>query len=147
MLAFLSCSAHLLHWRMPRRMERRNQSRCRVDRPTEEFDYMPLLEINQELMTPDEAAKWFRRSPSWLRQQHELLRVGGPGGQPLYHVRVCRAYVLAKLCRLGGTPLRRVQIEALCAACGLPINDAMIAYADSAESTIEIPTELAAATC
>ncbi len=100
---------------------------------------MPMIDINQELMTPDEAAKWFRRSPSWLRQQHELLRVGGPGGQPLFHVRVCRAYVLAKLCRLNGPPLRRVQIEALCAACGLSINEAMVAYANSAEAQVELP--------
>lgn len=103
---------------------------------------MPLVDINQELMTPDEAAKWFRRSPSWLRQQHELLRVGGPGGQPLYHVRVCRAFVLAKLCRLVGAALRRVQIEALCAACGLPISDAMIAYANTADGVIDLPVEL-----
>lgn len=78
-----------------------------------------MTEVAQELMTPHEAARWFRRSPSWLRQQTKLLRVGGPGGQPLYHVRVCRAYVLGQLCGLDDAELRRVQIEALAAACGL----------------------------
>ncbi len=78
-----------------------------------------MIEITQELMTPHEAARWFRRSPSWLRQQQELLKVAGPGGQPLYHVRVCRAYVMGRLCRLRGERLRRVQIRALAAACGL----------------------------
>ena len=34
-----------------------------------------MTEIPQELMTPHEAARWFRRSPSWLRQQARLLRV------------------------------------------------------------------------
>jgi hypothetical protein len=81
-----------------------------------------MTEVAQELMTPHEAARWFRRSPSWLRQQHKLLRVGGPGGQPLYHVRVCRAYVLAQLCGLDNGELRRVQIDALSAACGLTKN-------------------------
>ena len=56
-----------------------------------------MLEIAQELMTPDETARWFRRSVSWLRQQKELLRTVGPRGQPLFHVRVCRAYVLGRL--------------------------------------------------
>lgn len=78
-----------------------------------------MTEIAQELMTPNEAAKWFRRSPSWLRQQHDLMRVGGPGGQPLYHVQVCRAYVLGKLVNLAKAELQRVQVEALAAACGL----------------------------
>lgn len=96
---------------------------------------MPLTELSQELMTPDEAAKWFRRSPSWLRQQHELLRVGGPGGQPLYHVRVCRAYVLGRLCRLVGLPLRRVQIDALCAACGVSASADLLGPPDAAIAT------------
>jgi len=78
-----------------------------------------MIDVAQELMTPHEAARWFRRSPSWLRQQHKLLRVGGAGGQPLYHVRVCRAYVLGRLCGLDEVELRRVQIQALAAACGL----------------------------
>lgn len=78
-----------------------------------------MTDLPQELMTPDEAAKWFRRSISWLRQQSELARVGGPGGQPLYHVRVCRAYVLGRMCGLSAEHLRRVQVEALAAACGL----------------------------
>ncbi|HUU96259.1 MAG TPA: hypothetical protein VM487_11005 [Phycisphaerae bacterium] len=78
-----------------------------------------MTDLRQELMTPPEAAKWFRRSPSWLRQQPELLRIQGVGGQPLYHVSVCRAYVLGRLCRLTGGPLRRLQIRALVTACGL----------------------------
>lgn len=78
-----------------------------------------MTDLAQELMTPDEAAKWFRRSLSWLRQQDDLLRTSGPGGQPLFHVRVCRAYVLGKLCRLTGEALRSVQIRALASACGV----------------------------
>jgi len=77
-----------------------------------------MLEMPQELMTPREAARWFRRSPSWLRQQPQLLRLG-VGGQPLYHVRVCRAYVIGRLCGLGEAELRRMQVEALAQACGL----------------------------
>ncbi len=78
-----------------------------------------MTEVAQELMTPHEAARWFRRSPSWLRQQTKLLRVGGPGGQPLYHVRVCRAYVLGQLCGLDEAELQLIQTQALAAACGL----------------------------
>ena len=78
-----------------------------------------MIEITQELMTPHETARWFRRSPSWVRQQTDLLRVGAVGGQPLYHVRACRAYVLGRLCRLAGEAIRRVQIDALADACGL----------------------------
>ncbi len=78
-----------------------------------------MTDVPQELMTPHEAARWFRRSPAWLRQQTDLLRVCGPGGQPLYHVRVCRAYVLGKLCGLAGSALRRAQVRALAVACGL----------------------------
>ncbi|MBU0639531.1 MAG: hypothetical protein KKB50_11750 [Planctomycetes bacterium] len=81
-----------------------------------------MTEIAQELITPHEAARWFRRSPSWLRQQTRLLRVGGPGGQPLYHIRVCRAYVLGQLCGLDDQELTRVQRDALAAACGLDHN-------------------------
>jgi hypothetical protein len=81
-----------------------------------------MTEIPQELMTPHEAARWFRRSPSWLRQQARLLRVSGPGGQPLYHVRVCRAFVLGQLCGLDDRELTRVQRDALAAACGLDRN-------------------------
>ena len=84
-----------------------------------------MTDVAQELMTPHEAARWFRRSPSWLRQQTELLRVGGPGGQPLYHVRVCRAYVLGRLCELGPAGLRQAQIKALAAACGLSESEAL----------------------
>ena len=80
-----------------------------------------LTDINQELMTPHEAARWFRRSPSWLRQQAELLRVGGPNGQPLYHVRVCRAYILGRMCSLAGDDLRRIQVQALESACGVAV--------------------------
>lgn len=78
-----------------------------------------MTDVTQELMTPHETARWFRRSPSWLRQQTRLLRVGGPSGQPLYHVRVCRAYVLGQLCGLDDAGLRQVQVRALAAACGL----------------------------
>ena len=78
-----------------------------------------MTDVPQELMTPHEAARWFRRSPSWLRQQNDLLRVGGHGGQPLYYVRVCRAYVLARLCGLDPDALRQAQVKALAAACGL----------------------------
>ena len=81
-----------------------------------------MIEITQELMTPHEAARWFRRSPSWLRQQAKLLRMGGPNGQPLYHVRVCRAFVLGQLCGLSDAELRQAQVQALAAACGLPRN-------------------------
>lgn len=73
----------------------------------------------RELMTPNEAADWFRRSTSWLRQQRGLLRVGGRTGQPLYHVQVCRAYLLGKLQNLRDAPLMRLQLHALAAACGL----------------------------
>ncbi len=79
-----------------------------------------MTELAQELMTPDEAARWFRRSPSWLRQQVGLLKFGGPHGQPLYHVRVCRAYILGRLRELDGDALREVQLQALASACGLP---------------------------
>lgn len=79
-----------------------------------------MVDIAQELMTPQEAARWYRRSPSWLRQQTSLLKVSAAqGGQPLYHVRVCRAYVLGKLCGLSPDELRSVQVEALATACGL----------------------------
>jgi len=78
-----------------------------------------MLELRQELMTPPEAAEWFRRSASWLRHQPELLRIQGVGGQPLYHVNVCRAYVLGRLCGLAGRPLRRLQLRALVVACSL----------------------------
>ncbi|MFH1747482.1 MAG: hypothetical protein ABIG44_10610 [Planctomycetota bacterium] len=80
-----------------------------------------MTEVSQELMTPHETARWFRRSPSWLRQQTGLLRLAGPGGQPLYHVRVCRAYVLGRLCGLLADKLHNVQIRALAAACGLSV--------------------------
>ena len=78
-----------------------------------------MREVTQELMTPQEAARWFRRSVSWLRQQRQLLKLRSRCGQPLFHVQVCRAYVLGKLCGLSGPQLRRVQLEALAAACGL----------------------------
>lgn len=72
-----------------------------------------------ELMTPDEAAKWFRRSASWLRQQRELLRFGDRKAQPLFHVNVCRAYVLGKLAGLPAPRLKQVQVQALAADCRL----------------------------
>ncbi len=79
-----------------------------------------MLAIAQELMTPDEAAKWFRRSLSWLRQQRDLVRAAGAGGQPLYHVQVCRAYIFGRMADLAGDALRRVQLRALAVACGVP---------------------------
>ena len=82
-----------------------------------------MTHVPQELMTPHEAARWFRRSPSWLRQQSDLLRVGQPGSQPLYHVRACRAYVLGRLCRLDADALRQIQLKALASACGLKASD------------------------
>ena len=42
-----------------------------------------MLDVQQELMTPPEAAKWFRRSTSWLRRQPHLLKLVGQCGQPL----------------------------------------------------------------
>jgi hypothetical protein len=78
-----------------------------------------MTDITQELMIPDEAARWFRRSLSWLRQQHELIRLGGPRGQPLYHVRACRAYVFGRMRNLAGDALREIQFQALATACGL----------------------------
>lgn len=80
---------------------------------------MPMLDIAQELMTPNEAARWFRRSASWLRQQNDLIKLGGPNGQPLYHTHACRAYVYGRMCELDGTALKRVQLDALAAACGI----------------------------
>ena len=78
-----------------------------------------MTDVVQELMTPPEAARWFRRSPSWLRRQQRLLRVGESGAQPLYHVCVCRAYLLGLISGLEGEELDRVQRDALAAACGL----------------------------
>jgi len=78
-----------------------------------------MTELVQEIMTPVEAAEWFRRSVSWLRQQPELLRIGGPRGQPLYHVHVCRAYILGRLRGVKGEALREIQLAALAAACAL----------------------------
>jgi hypothetical protein len=85
---------------------------------------MAMHEINQELMTPHEAARWFRRSPSWLRGQRDLLRLGGMAGQPLFHTRVCRAYVFGRLCDFDAERLRRVQLIALASACGITAADA-----------------------
>lgn len=78
-----------------------------------------MTEIAQEVMTPKEAAQWFRRSASWLRHQQDLLRVGGTQTVPLFHVRVCRAYMLARMCGLSSEDVRRVQLAALAECCGL----------------------------
>ena len=75
--------------------------------------------VKQELRTPHEAARWFRRSTSWIRHQRDLIRLQPRGGQPLFHVRVCRAYVLGKMIRLNRTALRNAQIQALAADCDL----------------------------
>jgi hypothetical protein len=72
-----------------------------------------------ELLTPDETAEWFRRSVSWLRQQSELLRSSGRGQQPLYHVVVCRAYLLGRFLNLAAPDLRRLQLAALAEHAGL----------------------------
>ncbi len=78
-----------------------------------------MVEIVQELMTPQEAAEWFRRSPTWIREQKHLLRMRAGGGQALYHVDICRAYVLGLLRELDGDALRSLQVTALEAACKL----------------------------
>lgn len=72
-----------------------------------------------ELMTPTETARWFRRSPSWLRKQSHLLKLATPGSGARYHVCVCRAFVLGRLCGLTGDALIRLQIRALAVACGI----------------------------
>ena len=104
-----------------------------------------MIDVAQELMTPYEAARWFRRSPSWLRQQAELLRVRGAGGQPLFHVRVCRAYVLGKLCGLSGPALREAQIKALASACGLEPAELLVSLQPAAPVQTEPTAELAQA--
>ncbi len=78
-----------------------------------------MTDVQQELMTPTEAAIWFRRSVSWLRRQPQLVRLSGPGGQPLYHLAVCRAFVLGQMAGASGVELRRLQIAALARDCGL----------------------------
>ena len=83
-----------------------------------------------ELMTPDEAARWFRRSPSWLRQQRDLVRLGANRAQPLFHVKVCRAWVLGKMSRLDPDALRRLQLKALESECQI-----------SPESSLANPTK------
>jgi hypothetical protein len=88
-----------------------------------------MIDLSQELMTPHEAARWFRRSPSWLRQQTGLIRLGAAGGQPLYHVHSCRAYVLGRVCGLDPDQLRLLQLRALAAACGVEPLPAKLAAA------------------
>lgn len=75
--------------------------------------------FQQEVMTMQEAARWFRRSTSWLRLQTDLLRLVGPGGLPLFHIRLCRTYILGRLCGLQGVLLRQAQVRALAVECGL----------------------------
>jgi hypothetical protein len=82
-----------------------------------------MTELVQEIMTAVEAAEWFRRSVSWLRQQPDLLRISGRRGQPLFHVRVCRAYILGRLRGVKGEALREVQLDALAAACEVAGDD------------------------
>ncbi|MFN0136500.1 MAG: hypothetical protein ACKVS9_10350 [Phycisphaerae bacterium] len=79
-----------------------------------------MIDMQQELMTPQEAAKWFRRSEAWLRKQPDLIRMNS-GTQPLFHVRACRAFVLGRLAGLSGDPLRAMQLRALAEACGVPV--------------------------
>lgn len=109
------------------------------------------LADDHELMTPHEAARWFRRSPSWLRQQTDLLKVGSPGGQPLYHVQVCRAWVLGRLNGQRGPALRQIQIAALAKVCGVdedtlrPATDGLVAPQPAATSATAAPESDAAA--
>jgi hypothetical protein len=103
-----------------------------------------LSNLTQELMTPQEVARWFRRSPAWLRHQPDLIRLGTSTGQPLFHVAVCRAWVLGRFCRLTGQALRRVQLCAMAAACGISLHEAeQQACAGEAQ---EIPDPSASAT-
>lgn len=79
-----------------------------------------MVDIPLEMMSATEAARWFRRSRSWLCRQTDLLCLrAGDGGPPLYHVRICRAYVLGILRDLRGESIHRLQLAALEAACGL----------------------------
>jgi hypothetical protein len=86
-----------------------------------------MLDVQQELLTSPEAAKWFRRSTSWLRRQPHIVKLVGPNGQPLYHIRSIRAYVLGQLVSASGPELRRVQLRALADACGLSEDQAIAA--------------------
>ena len=86
-----------------------------------------MLDVQQELMTPPEAARWFRRSTSWLRRQPHILKLVGPRGQPLYHIGTCRAYMLGQLVGATGPELRRVQLRSLAEACGLSEDHAIAA--------------------
>lgn len=76
-----------------------------------------------ELMSPREAAAWFRRSPSWLRRQRDLVRFPNESAQPLYHVALCRAYVLGVVSGICGAELRRLQLAALSVACGVAVGE------------------------
>lgn len=78
-----------------------------------------MIDFTQELMTPLEAARWFRRSQTWIRDQRGLLRLRFGQSQPLYHVDVCRAFVLGTIRALDADRIRHVQIAALEASCGL----------------------------
>ena len=82
-----------------------------------------MTEFAQELLTPDEAATWFRRSATWLRNVDDLVVFSagqfGAGGQTLYPLACLRAFVLGWTEGLRGAALRRRQIEALAGACGL----------------------------
>lgn len=88
-------------------------------------------------MTPAEAAKWFRRSLSWLRLQDGLVRLGGPNGQPLFHVRACRAYVLARMCGYDDAKLRLIQLQAMADACGVAVDDVERSVLEAAPERIE----------
>ena len=92
-----------------------------------------MLDMQQEIMTPQEAAKWFRRSEAWLRKHPDLVRLNA-GTQPLFHVRACRAYVLGRLKGLSGDALRLMQLAALAEACGVPASESP-AIIEAASST------------
>lgn len=82
-----------------------------------------MTDFNQELLTPDEAATWFRRSALWVNALDGLVvfsasALGGPGHR-LYHIRCLRAFVLGWMEGLRGDALRQRQLSALAVDCGL----------------------------
>lgn len=78
-----------------------------------------MLDVQLEVMTAGEAGKWFRRSDSWLRRQNDLLRLKLGRAQALFHVILCRAYVLGRMRGLRGAELRQLQLDAFSSFCGL----------------------------
>lgn len=95
--------------------------------------------IDRELMTAGEAARWFRRSASWLRRQKAILKLAGPGGRPLYHLAACRAYLLGIASGWDAQMLRAAQLDALKAASGLSAAQPPPA-ASSASASVSCPS-------